>query len=357
MSTLPSWPAHSPHVIYFRDPFGTYYGAEVTRIEEWHDALVEPPPPAVADIRLLLLGAGDEVPADLPDWIAPTIADLDTPESASAAARAWPHSPYFRSPGDPPEAYIVAGFQALCPPHPPCEPGMHARESLVAFLRDRPGFFGEIADEGRDGFDRRLRIHWRDADDFARAVLRERLRDAGATRALRVSAAIEAAAVAPEHPEFAALAQERGALRARLDPVRYFLEARDFDDAALAAEEWCCRYEIAMATFMRGLLVEASEILRDVTPTLEAGEMLDWFNRRSRPVGAEANRRLQAAVQEITRLLEDDATETGRGEIALGRLPAAFSEARLAAAAVTAALDVQRRRASSRTSGAADYTA
>ncbi len=64
------------------------------------------------------------------------------------------------------------------------------------------------------------------------------------------------------------------------------------------------------------------------------------------PVGEEALDRLKAAVDEIRGIEPAPALEYPVPGIVLGRVPAAFAEARLAAAAVLAAVDVHRRRAS-----------
>lgn len=355
MSPVPSWPPTSPRVAYFRDPFGTYYAAEVHASDEWREGLTTPPDVTLADVRLLLVKPGEAPPAHLPAWVAVADTSMEAAAVSSAVAHAWPHSPHFRSPGDPPEAYIAAGFQALCPPHPPCEAGPHARESLVGFLRDRPGLLGDIAEEGRDGFDRRLRVHWPDAEAFARDVLAERLRDGGATRAIEIVARCLEAAIAPDASAHRALAEAREAVRPRLDLVRYFLAPRDFDAALGEAEAWTLRYRRDLAMFHERLAEEGIEVLREVTPAVSAVEALDRYNLQARPVGLEASRRLVAAVQEIQALVR------ARGDLpppglVLGRTPAAFAEARLAAAAVKAAVDVQRRRASLRPS-AADHTA
>lgn len=355
MPPVPSWPPTSPRVAYFRDPFGTYYAAEIHACSEWRDGLTLPPSVALADVRLLLLRPGEAPPGNLPPWVAVAGTDTEAAAMASAVAHAWPHSPHFRGPGDPPDAYVVAGFQALCPPHPPCDAGPHARESLVGFLRDRPGLLGEIAEEGRDAFDRRLRVHWADAAAFAREVLAERLRDAGASRALGIVERCLDAKVAGDAASHRPLVEAREALRPRLDLVRYFLAPRDFDAALGEAEAWTLRYRRDLAVFHERMAEEGIEVLRDVTPAVSSVETLERYNRASRPVGVEASRRLVAAVQEIQALVR------ARGDVppetlVLGRTPPAFGEARLAAAAVMAAVDVQRRRAALRPA-AADHTA
>jgi hypothetical protein len=328
VAPVPSWPPHSSRVVYFRDPFGTYYAAEVWHAAEWHDELRDPPSLAVADVRLLLTVGSARLPPDLPPWVATAESAPDTPEAASAVARAWPRSPYFRPPGDQPEEYVVAGFQALCPPHPACDPGPHARESLIAFLRDRPGLLGAIAEEGRDGFDRRLRI------------LRERLRDAGAHRALAVGDAIDCAEVAGEAGEYAALRQDREALLVRLDPSGYFMHASDFDRAVDDGEVWIARYTQALDAFAARLRAEAQELLREIHAAITGVDALVQLNREGRPLAEDAARRLTVAAAEVLALASDVPPDA----LVLGRTPTCLSEARFTSAAVLAALEVQRRR-------------
>ncbi|MDA0269732.1 MAG: hypothetical protein O2798_04060 [Chloroflexi bacterium] len=352
MAPVPSWPPHSSRVVYFRDPFGTYYAAEVWHTAEWHDELREPPPLAVADVRLLLTVRDARLPSDLPPWVAIASSDPDTPEAASAVARAWPRSPHFRPPGDQPEEYVVAGFQALCPPHPACEAGPHARESLIAFLRDRPGLLGAIAEEGRDGFDRRLRIHWQTAGAFASAILRERLRDAGAHRALAVGDAVDRAEIAGEVGEYADLGQERELLRVRLDPVGCFLHAVDFDRAVDDGEVWIARYTQALDAFAMRLRAEAQDVLREIAAAVSGLDVLVRLNHEGRPLAVDAAQRLMVAAAEVQALVSDSQPDG----LVPGRAPLCLSEARLTSAAVLAALEVQRRRTQHGRS-AADHSA
>ncbi len=88
-----------------------------------------------------------------------------------------------------------------------------------------------------------------------------------------------------------------------------------------------------------------SELLAAIT-VAELLRSLNKSPRRGTPVGEEALDRLKAAVDEIRGIEPAPALEYPVPGIVLGRVPAAFAEARLAAAAVLAAVDVHRRRAS-----------
>src|SRR5690606_17105694 len=128
-----------------------------------------------------------------------------------AALAAWASSPAFRLPGPPPEAYVLAGYQAFCPPHPPCEPGPGMRETLTSFLLDRSGALGRVAHESEHGANRLFRRLWHGPPDFAREILHARIREEGGRGVLDLVEFIEAAAIAGEASEHAALAQEREA--------------------------------------------------------------------------------------------------------------------------------------------------
>ncbi len=333
---------------FFADPFGTAYAVEVAIARVWDENFAIPPAVGVADARVVI--CPEPAPPGLPGWLVALADDPDAVEEdevASLAARAWLRSPYHRAPGALASDYVVAGFQAFCPPHPPCPPGPQAREMLTAFARRRGGQFAPLGEEGRDGFDRWLRIAWRSPEHFARAVLAERMAEAGEEDALALIAFVEEADVWPEG-DTVALAEARRAVLERLTPLRYFADPTGWEEAHARALDWRVAYERAYRAHFRRVTHLATETLSDLLPAATASEVLRSFNRNhrnGRPVGREALDRLERAVAQIGEI--PSTPEAGRARTAgvtLGRLPGVFAEARLAAAAVVAAVEVQRRR-------------
>lgn len=334
---------------FFVDPFGTAYAVEVVTARAWGQAFAAPPDVRHADARIVI--CAEPAPPGLPGWLValagePGRADAD--EVASLAARAWLRSPYHRVPGAPASDYVVAGFQAFCPPHPPCPPGPQARETLAAFARRRGGVFAPLGEEGRDGFDRWLRAAWRSPEHFARAVLAERMAEAGEREALALAAFVEEAEVWPDGGAIA-LAEERRSLIERLTPLRYFADPAGWDEAHAQALEWRAAYRVAYLAHFRRVARLAADTLADLLPAITASEALRTFNRNGRngqPVGQDALERLRRAVAEIGEIpATPDPDRARAGGVTLGRLPGALADARFAAAAVLAAVEVQRRRA------------
>ncbi len=334
---------------FLADPFGTTYAVEVVTARVWSAAFVAPPEVSVADVRVVI--CPEPAPASLPGWLVVLTANSNLDghnEVASLAARAWLRSPYHRAPGALATDYVVAGFQAFCPPHPPCPPGPQARDTLIAFAQRRQGTFAPLGEEGRDGFDRWLRVAWRTPEHFARAVLAERMAEAGEREALALVAFVEEAEVWPEGDTLV-LAEGRRSLIERLTPLRYFADPAGWDEARAEAVEWRAAYERAYRAHFRRVSHLATETLADLLPAVTAADVLRTFNRSERhgqPVGQEALERLRRAVAQIGEIPAAlDPSRARTGGVSLGRLPGAFADARLAAAAVLAAVEVQRRRA------------
>jgi hypothetical protein len=341
------WPPSPREVAYFRDAAGTWFAAELTRADRWDESWLVPPHPDIADIRIAFVAAGSERPAGRPAWLAVLDAsrEIEAPLVVEAAMEAWARSPHFRARGPLAEEYLLAGFQALCPPHPVCDLRPNARDSLGEFLRERPAPLGALANMGRDAFNRAVRLHWDTPGAFAEAVLRERIRDDGAGNVLDLVAFMETASVALDSADVADMEFTRRALLDRLAPERFFTHARDFDAATALAREWADHYERAYRVHYRRVIEAACAVLQDIGPALAAAGELDSLNREGRAVGEGAVHRLASAVTAIRALPEVPVGGVATtGDIPLGRLPPAFSEARLAAAAVLAALEVQRRR-------------
>lgn len=337
-----------PERRFFADPFGTAYAVEVVTARVWDPAFAVPPDVRQADARVVI--SAEPAPPGLPGWLVALTEEpgaVEEDEVASLAARAWLRSPYHRMPGAPASDYVVAGFQAFCPPHPPCSPGPQARETLVSFAQRRGGIFAPLGEEGRDGFDRWLRVVWRSPEHFARAVLAERMAEAGERDALALLAFVEEAEVWPDG-DTVALAEERRSLVGRLTPLRYFADPAGWDEAHAEAIEWRAAYQVAYLAYFRRVARLATDTLADLLPAVTASEALRMFNRNGRngqPVGQEALERLRRAVAQIGEIpTTPDPDHARTAGVTLGRLPGAFADARLSAAAVLAAVEVQRRR-------------
>ncbi len=337
-----------PERRFYADPFGTTYAVEVVTAPAWDRAFMAIPDMRQADARLVI--CAEPAPPGLPEWLVALEGSdaVDADRIASLTSRAWLRSPYHREPGALAADYVVAGFQAFCPPHPPCPPTPQARETLATFARRRGGVFAPLGEEGRDGFDRWLRVAWRSPEHFARAVLVERMAEAGERDALDMVAFLEAAEVWPDN-ETIELADQRRSLIERLTPLRYFADPAGWDEAHAQAIEWRAAYQVAYLAHFRRVNRLATDTLASLLPAITASEVLRAFNRNGRngqPVGQEALERLRRAVAEIGEIPAN--LDPGRARtvgITLGRLPGAFADARLAAAAVLAAVEVQRRRA------------
>ena len=211
-SVRPSaWQSPSREVAFFRDPAETWFAADVMRQQGWSDDLLEPLDPEEADIRLAFLRDMPRPQRDRPDWLCllPETLEEEPRMVVEVAQRAWARCDAFRAPGPAPEAYLVAGFQALCPPHPLCEPGPGMRDSLMEFLVERPGVLGRVARESDDGANRLLRLLWRSPEEFAEEILRSRIRAEGGRSVLQLVEFLEAAEVARDAEEHADLALER----------------------------------------------------------------------------------------------------------------------------------------------------
>ena len=334
---------------FYTDPFGTMYAVEVMTCDAWGPACAAPPDVRTADARVVI--CLEPAPPGLPGWLVTLIEErggVSDDEIAQLASRAWLRSPHHRPPGAPAASYVVAGFQAFCPPHPPCAPGPNSREMLATFARRRGGVFEPLGEEGRDGFDRWLRIGWRSPERFAMAILTERMVEAGEREAIDLTRFLEEAEVWPDG-DSTILAEERRSLVERLTPLRYFADPTGWEEARAQALEWRARYRAAYAAHYRHVARLATDTLAGLLPAITASEVLRTMNRNGRggqPVGQDALERLRRAVAQIGEIpASPDLDQARTAGITLGRLPGAFADARLAAAAVLAAVEVHRRRA------------
>lgn len=347
--TVAQWPPSPREVAYFRDAVGTWFAAEIVRGNDWDHAWRIPPQRDLADIRVAFVNGGSVPPEhQRAPWLVVLrpFHEAEPTTLVRSATKAWEHSPHFRGAGPSAEEYLVAGFQSLCPPHPPCDLRPNARDSLGDFLRDRPAPLGSLANMSRDAFNRAVRLHWETPQSLSEAILRERIRDDGGTEALEVSAILSTSAIALDVTDFADMEYSRRSLLDRLAPERFFTHVRDFDLAVASAHDWVNRYERAYQIHYRHVVEAACGVLVDIAPALAAAGELESLNREGRAIGEAAVQRLAAAVAAIRAIPEAPVQGGSKpGDVMLGRFPQAFGEARLAAAAVLAALEVQRRRA------------
>lgn len=334
---------------YVRDEEGTFFAAEIIERESWEDLLRVPIRIEDADVRIVFLENGN-VPNGVPPWLGVLTGDpSEDGDSALVrlAQQLWQRSPFHRAPGPDPRAYVAAAFHALCPPHPPCAVGPDARDTVIEFLRDRGGQLGRLATEEQEGFDRWLQLCWPTPAVLAHDVLVERMLDANAIEQVATIRRLERAEI-ETGSEFDFLAREREALLPRLDPLGFFVHGAEFDAAIAAADAWWLRYVEAYSAHCRRLSAMAAVLPSELLAAITVGDLLRSLNkspRRGSPVGEDALNRLEAAIDEI-QSIGPPPLEFPVPGIVLGRVPTAFGEARLAAAAVLAAVDVHRRRAS-----------
>lgn len=342
-----AWPLAAPEVMYFVDLQGTWFAAEVVRASRWSLALTEPLDVETADVRLAVLDTATAPAAiAIPAWLAVLPAhELQPATMEDAALRAWQHSPSYRVPGPSPEEYVAAAFRALCPPHPPCEVGPGARGSVEQFLRERQHPLGRLAVEGRDAFNRLVRVHWCSPDHFADRILRERMRDEGASRPLELLQILQDAAISPSSPELERLALRRASLLPRLAPEHFFLAARDFDIAVAAAEEWAEEYACAYVAHYRNVIAATRATLAEIAPAMASMDASMGIGGDEAPPAEGSAARLAAAVEALLAMPAMPSPDVARtGDVILGRMPEALGEASRAAAAVLSALHEQRRR-------------
>ncbi|MEI7924768.1 MAG: hypothetical protein WCI61_01060, partial [Chloroflexota bacterium] len=206
---LSAWPPPGG-VRHFRDPDGTLFAAQLLERPHWEDLLRVPITVEEADVRIVFLENGN-VPRGLPVWLGistSTVPESNEPWLEELAQALWLRSPFRRTPSAPPEAYVAAAFHALCPPHPPCALGPHARGTVSTFTRGRMGALGHLADESRDGFDRWLQVSWPTPEVLARDILLERMLDENAIEPVAAIRRVERAEV-ETGSEFDRLARER----------------------------------------------------------------------------------------------------------------------------------------------------
>ncbi|MEX2376247.1 MAG: hypothetical protein WD942_11805, partial [Dehalococcoidia bacterium] len=345
----------SARIVYLQDDAGTWFGVEVVSAASWSDGFVEVPDPEQADIRLVVLESGEVPPVNAPRWVvvregSATASDRIARDVARKVAfddvrSAWLASPWFRGPGATAEEYLAAGVQAMCPPHPPCDPTPKLIELLLTDLETRSGPLGRISWQTREGMHRLFRVYWRDPEAFANEILRARIRDDDGRHLIQMTDFVDAAEVASESHDYRELGVERQSLLDRLSPIRYFTHAADHDRAVGMALDWRDRYHAAYSAHYQWVRQEVTHALVETAAAREKLDELEMLNRDGRPVGSDAVRRLREAlaVAEALPSVPDPQMAVTAG-VVLGRTPVVVGELRLAAAAVLAAVSVHDRR-------------
>lgn len=337
----------SVRTAYLQDDAGTWLGVEVVSAASWSVSFAEVPDPERADIRVVLLEPGAVPPPETPGWVVVRegAAGLSDDPALDDVRSAWMRSPWFRGGGASADEYLAAGVQAMCPPHPPCDPTPGLIELLLTHLETRSGPLGRISWQTPEGMHRLLRVYWRDPGAFASEILRERIRDDDGRHLIQMTDFVEAAEVAPESRDYRELGLQRESLLARLSPIRYFTHASDHDRAVGLALDWRDRYHAAYRAHYARALQEVGHALVETASAQARLDELEMLNGYGRPVGGDAICRLREAlvVAEALPSAPDPQMAVTAG-IVLGRAPMVVAELRLAAAAVLAAVAVHDRR-------------
>lgn len=354
------------YLIYERDQNGAPYAVEIVDAARWDDALLEPPPPERADVRVVRLGQG-AAPADLPGWLAVQApyhggAETAAPYTAgapgsgdtstAAAGRAlWPWSPYHREPGASLSEFLAAGAAALRHPDPSPAETRRQLELVVEFASDRQPPLAPVATLRGDALERWLRYAFDQPDRFAESLLLERIGDEAPGEVHEALRFLAAADAPNDDPAYAELAIDRRVLREQASPWRY-LDGVPFAGALAAAQAWRRRYRLAYDAHYRSVVRHSHELreqLRESSGAAAALELLDGVPALGEAVGDAARKAYAESVATVSALPPDpDPGEAQTAGVALGREPAAFAQATSTISTVRRALEIQRRRLASR---------
>lgn len=340
---------------YVRDPRGTLFAVERVRAAAWDPAYLDPPAREIADVRIVELQTPVDLD-DLPGWLRiEAIEDvpLRVAEAVPVYAASevgtttglWDASPYFTTTAVSVDEYIRAAASAILAPVP--APYDAARCALtVRRYSVTSSVLASFVSLESDARERWLRCSFADADALAYEVLLERLAADGPEVAstLRFLRDAEIA----DNAEFLDFAFDRRALLEQASPWRYYESPDDFGPALAAVRGWIRRYRGAYANHYHAVVAASRAALRDlesIEVTANALRQLNALAGIGRATGIIALHALDRSRGRLSALAaEPDQGAARTSDVTLGAGHPAIEDARTAALAVRAALEVQRRR-------------
>ena len=340
---------------YVRDPRGTLFAVERVRAAAWDPAYLDPPACEIADVRIVELRTPADLD-DLPGWLRLEVIE-DAPfrvaeavpvyvvSEAGTATGLWNASPYFTITATSVDDYIRAAASAILAPAP--APYEAARCALtVRRYASTSLLFGPFVVLEADVRERWLHRTFAHADALAYEVLLERL----AIDAPEIASTLRFLrdAEIAGNAEFLDFAFDRQALLEQASPWRYYESPDDFGPALAAVRGWIRRYRGAYANHYHAVVAASRAALRDlesIEVTANALRQLNALAGIGRATGIIALHALDRSGGRLSALAEEPDQEAARtSDVTLGARHPAIEDARNAAAAVRAALEVQRRR-------------
>lgn len=353
-------PGTSAGTIHFaRDGAGAVYAIEIIDVEQWNEALLMPPLPEAADVRVVRLHHGS-APPDLPGWLSVEQAPAGhalraaeahagygttlAPPQAVATEPLWRASPYHRAATSLDEFLLAAGAAVTHPAAAPTLPA-HGMRLLHDYAGDAAGALRPAATLDAEPLERWLRYAFATPDALATAILIDRIARAGDAEAAAALRFLAAAAI-PEHdPALVELAIDRRVVLEQASPWRY-VRGEPFDGALAAARAWRQRYRVAYAAAYRAMLMRVQAAAPEYTRARAAAAALRRLSavRALGPaVGLVAAAELERALDALAALpAAPDANEAMTAGVPLGGDPPAVIVAREASRAVYGALEEQR---------------
>lgn len=312
---------------YVRDPRGTLFAVERVRAAAWDPAYLDPPAREIADVRIVELRTPADLD-DLPGWLRlEAIEDvpLRVAEAVPVYAASevgtttglWDASPYFTTGVTSVDEYIRAAASAILAPAPAPYEAARCVLTVRRYSVTSSVLAPFVSLES-------------DAPEVA-STLRF-LRDAEIA----------------DNAEFLDFAFDRRALLEQASPWRYYESPDDFGPALAAVRGWIRRYRGAYANHYHAVVAASRAALRDLESIEVTANALRQFNALAgigRATGMIALHALDCSRGRLSALAaEPDQAAARTSGVTLGAGHPAIEDARNAAAAVRAALEVQRRR-------------